>query len=336
MKNGGDKLIEIIGLDANSTKVRNVLADWGVYPNKESAEGVTFTGTQCGAWNDIVENCAILVKVSAKKIDELIVWGAWDFTIDLQMPYGLSRNDDIEKVRKTLISNGYIIQDGEKIQAGVDNTRKVYAYTLIDNRYILFYCEYCKDKPIIERYSLDLVRKKNPKDIYNELNKKNQEKAEIKVNTSKMTAKLRDITKYIIEELEEDDLIYPYYMVIDWKEYDKDIIELCEDLLKTNKLKAEEVDVPLDKSPLGVELYIHYKGKKTKVEFEETPYRSTTINTLNKVISDKYEIRFVLESDGSDTLYFLPLSKEEWKILEENIGKEKLSEYFEYTEEILF
>lgn len=52
------------------------------------------------------------------------------------------------------------------------------------------------------------------------------------------------------------------------------------------------------------------------------------LKTLNKIIQPEYEIRLFMESLGSDTLAFVPLSKEEWEELEKEFGEEKVNYYF--------
>lgn len=81
---------------------------------------------------------------------------------------------------------------------------------------------------------------------------------------------------------------------------------------------------------MGFNIIIEWNGKKYKISYpnEEGSDRDTTIKTLNKVIQPEYEIRLFMESLGSDTLAFVPLSKEEWEELEKEFGEEKVNYYF--------
>ena len=111
---------------------------------------------------------------------------------------------------------------------------------------------------------------------------------------------------------------------IDWREYDEDIIE---NVIQSGKLigKSEDTD-----NKMGFNIIIEWKGKEYKVSYpdEEGSDRDTTIKTLNKVIQPEHEIRLFMESLGSDTLAFVPLSKEEWEELEKDFGEEKVNYYF--------
>lgn len=74
---------------------------------------------------------------------------------------------------------------------------------------------------------------------------------------------------------------------------------------------------------------------KLTVNFENKSYtekvvdRDNTIIKLNEILKPKYEIRFCKVSDGSDTLAFLPLSAQEWKLLIEKYGEQKINQCFE-------
>ena len=114
---------------------------------------------------------------------------------------------------------------------------------------------------------------------------------------------------------------------IDWRVYDEEIINYVESVIHSEKLigKIENVD-----NKMGFDIIIEWKGKEYKVSYpdEEGSDRDTTIKTLNKIIQPEYEIRLFIESLGSDTLAFVPLSKEEWEELEKEFGEEKVNYYF--------
>lgn len=114
---------------------------------------------------------------------------------------------------------------------------------------------------------------------------------------------------------------------IDWREYDEEIINYVESVIHSEKLigKIENVD-----NKMGFDIIIEWEGKEYKISYlnEEGSDRDTTIKTLNKIIQPEYEIRLFMESLGSDTLAFVPLSKEEWEELEKEFGEEKVNYYF--------
>ena len=67
----------------------------------------------------------------------------------------------------------------------------------------------------------------------------------------------------------------------------------------------------------------------------EIPYkddctdRDTTLKSIQEYVSPKYQIRWYMDSLGSDTLAFCIGLTSKWKELEEELGKEKVTYYFE-------
>jgi hypothetical protein len=49
--------------------------------------------------------------------------------------------------------------------------------------------------------------------------------------------------------------------------------------------------------------------------------RHITLCSLNEALKPDYEVRFCIDSNGSDTLSFLPLPTSTWKDLEANYGE---------------
>lgn len=122
------------------------------------------------------------------------------------------------------------------------------------------------------------------------------------------------------ELLESDTLIW-----VDWREYDEDIISYVNEKLED---KIEIVLQDNGKS-YGEDIILKYKDKSLMIPYKEKMDRDTTIKYLNEFIQHKYEIRFCIESLGNDTLAFVVLTKDLWKQLENEFGKEKVSFYFE-------
>jgi hypothetical protein len=139
------------------------------------------------------------------------------------------------------------------------------------------------------------------------------------------------IRRYIQSESDEFygekfDGRYDIIMVVDWREFDEDIIEYCENALETTHLSVETIDVD---NKRGFDTFIEYNGKKVSVPYQgEGADRDTTIITLNEVIKPAYEIRLCKRSIGNDTLEFLPLPKENWDALE-NEFPGKVDEFFQ-------
>lgn len=168
---------------------------------------------------------------------------------------------------------------------------------------------------------------------YNELNlPKSLEKIKTKAkNRFKITRKHKmkffsaylsstDENFFIDNFIEGDEGIYDIAMWVDWKDYSLDIVEYCIDILNNNDLSVTEED--------NGNVIITYKNVSTKIDFNtEDTDQDATIKTLNKVISEDYQIRFCSECDG-DTLCFIPLTHKQWELLEKEYPNE-LNEKFQ-------
>lgn len=165
-------------------------------------------------------------------------------------------------------------------------------------------------------------------DIENHLETLRQEQKTKKAKTTEKIAvsrknKITFLEKYLDSDdeaffetnfLTEDKGIYDVVMWVDWKEFEENIISYCQNILQDDNLQFEvDKDIKEDR---GIDIYICYKGVKTKVAYEEDKTsRDKTLITLNEAIKQDYEIRFCNESDG-DTLGFVPLTNSQWASLE--------------------
>ena len=131
--------------------------------------------------------------------------------------------------------------------------------------------------------------------------------------------KLQVIESYIenyINDLEDEILENrsDIVMTIDWREDDSEIIQYCENILKTGILssKLEESN-----NMQGFTISISYADKSLIIPYQGTGAdRNTTLLSLNEIIQPDYEIRFCNHSDGQDTLQFIPLPREIWNQLD--------------------
>ena len=57
-----------------------------------------------------------------------------------------------------------------------------------------------------------------------------------------------------------------------------------------------------------------------QIPYDDVMERDVTIKYVNELIKPEYEIRWFMESLGSDTLAFILLNNEEWKKLKEEFG----------------
>jgi hypothetical protein len=124
--------------------------------------------------------------------------------------------------------------------------------------------------------------------------------------------------------LEGDDIAF----VVDWKEYDDEIVEDCESVLKTGELSAEFSEEADEDNPLGYDVFIHYKGRRVRIPLSNIGVgnRDRTIHTLSALLAPEYTIRYAIEAD---TAILLPLETTLWNEIIERFGKEKVAKYFE-------
>ena len=114
---------------------------------------------------------------------------------------------------------------------------------------------------------------------------------------------------------------------IDWREYDEDIISYFNCLLPQEDI----VDVEIKEIKLGrgIDIILKKDNKTLTIPYEnDKTDRDITIKTLNDFIAPKYQIRVFMESLGDDTLAFTVLNSDEWRELENSVGKEKLEFFF--------
>lgn len=105
----------------------------------------------------------------------------------------------------------------------------------------------------------------------------------------------------------------PDFFNVDWREYDDEIVKLCESVIKTGKLSA---------SMHGSTLTIKYGDKQSQLELpESTGARHDTICALNDILNPDYEVRYFLGSHGSDVIGLCVLQKSLWQQLEKECTK---------------
>ena len=141
--------------------------------------------------------------------------------------------------------------------------------------------------------------------------------------------KMKLINEYLKQKISFEDAFYGAYdivMWVDWREEDDVIIQYCEDIIKTGYLAAIYNDAD---NEMGFDIIIDYRGQQYKIPYKgKCADRDTTIITLNEVLCPEFEIRFCADSDGGDTLAFLPLKAQQWIELEQEFGKNNVDKYF--------
>ncbi|MCH7313548.1 hypothetical protein [Acinetobacter sp. ANC 3882] len=132
----------------------------------------------------------------------------------------------------------------------------------------------------------------------------------------------------VFEQYDGD--IYQVLMIIDWREEDEAIIEYCENILRTDHLRAETLCA---ENQQGFTISIYYQDKTLIIPYQgKGADRDTTLKALNQILQPDYEIRFCAPSDGSDTLEFLPLPTSLWQTLDQKYTN-KMNQIFRSFEQ---
>lgn len=135
------------------------------------------------------------------------------------------------------------------------------------------------------------------------------------MNLAKVIAVLESPTEEAINALLDDDSTVFW---IDWRQEDETIADSCELVLRTGHLSGELVEVD---SVEGYEVYLRYRDRRVRVPLSYSgDDRHITLCALNSVLAPEYEVRFCIDSNGSDMAAFLPLSCEQWEALELRYG----------------
>jgi len=126
-----------------------------------------------------------------------------------------------------------------------------------------------------------------------------------------------DKNKEMIEELEEE--LEDQLIVIDWKEYEEDIVEYISDNLK------DPIEVELDDR----DLKLNYKGKSVDYTLpEDCEARWITVCLCQQLIKDTHEIKALASTTVDDTIVYVLNKREWWNNLEEEIGKKEMNAAF--------
>ncbi len=117
---------------------------------------------------------------------------------------------------------------------------------------------------------------------------------------------------------------------VDWGEEEVYIVEACATALGKNNLVAELVRSE------SITLQIKYDGTLFNYPLDQSETaQHTTLVRLNEVLSPKYQIRYIWDSQGSDTAAMAVLSHDQWKELERVHGKENVERAFlQFTEKL--
>ncbi|ALN83069.1 putative integron gene cassette protein [Lysobacter antibioticus] len=107
----------------------------------------------------------------------------------------------------------------------------------------------------------------------------------------------------------------PCVFWVDWREDEQDIVLYVESILRTGSLHSEVVECG---SELGYEMYISLFDRREQVPLVgDVADRHHALVTLNRILHPEHEIRWCVDSDGSDTLAFVVLPNSAWMEAEE-------------------
>lgn len=138
--------------------------------------------------------------------------------------------------------------------------------------------------------------------------------------------KIRNFLLYPTENKDEfwdsDDLIW-----IDWREFDESIIEYFNEKLPyKDKIDFQCVEIEKER---GFDIVLKKDKVQTQIPYaDDYADRDTTLKSIQEYLSPKYQIRWYMESLGSDTLAFCILEAIQWSQLEKEFGKENVEYYF--------
>ena len=111
---------------------------------------------------------------------------------------------------------------------------------------------------------------------------------------------------------------------VDWREDDSDLIGYFNDLMK-EPIEVQMID---NANPYSDDIILKKGYKVCQIPYQEVMDRDTTIKYFNDCIKPEYEIRWLVESLGSDTLGFVLLPSYEWQSLAEEFGHTKVENAF--------
>ena len=121
---------------------------------------------------------------------------------------------------------------------------------------------------------------------------------------------------------ESKDLIW-----VDWRDFDDSIICYFNDVLPNeDSIKFESVEIEKER---GIDIYLQKNDIRKAIPYaDEYTDRDTTLKSIQEYVSPKYQIRWYMDSLGSDTLAFCIGLTSQWEQLEKDFGKEFVDYYF--------
>jgi hypothetical protein len=143
------------------------------------------------------------------------------------------------------------------------------------------------------------------------------------MNLERVQAVLKSSTEQTIRAMLEDESAVFW---VDWRQEDETIADACEGVLGTGRLYGELMETDTAE---GFEIYIRYGERRLRVPLTYSGAdRHVTLCALNEALAPNYEVRFCIDSNGSDSLAFLPLPVAQWGELERQYGDQVRKRFY--------
>ena len=140
---------------------------------------------------------------------------------------------------------------------------------------------------------------------------------------------MEKVKKFLLAPDENKDEFWEsdFLIWVDWRDFDDSIIKYFNDKLPDeDKIQFECVEIEKER---GIDIFLCKNGVKTAIPYaEDRTDRDTTLKSIQEYVSPKYQVRWYMDSLGSDTLAFCIGLTSQWEQLEQEVGSEKVSYYF--------
>ena len=140
---------------------------------------------------------------------------------------------------------------------------------------------------------------------------------------------MEKVKKFLLAPDENKDEFWEsdFLIWVDWRDFDDSIIKYFNDKLPDeDKIQFECVEIEKERE---IDIFLCKNGVKTAIPYaEDRTDRDTTLKSIQEYVSPKYQVRWYMDSLGSDTLVFCIGLTSQWEQLEQEVGSEKVSYYF--------
>ena len=140
---------------------------------------------------------------------------------------------------------------------------------------------------------------------------------------------MEKVKKFLLAPDENKDEFWEsdFLIWVDWRDFDDSIIKYFNDKLPDeDKIQFECVEIEKERE---IDIFLCKNGVKTAIPYaEDRTDRDTTLKSIQEYVSPKYQVRWYMDSLGSDTLAFCIGLTSQWEQLEQEVGSEKVSYYF--------